>query len=181
MTSARPWISTMPSETDRMVPSFLASEEISRLAILFLMMSLISDGFSCCMPLSSNLVLKSGAQCIGEFCQLSAYRGVDHQITGAYNDTADQGLICLGGKRDLPFELLRQGLGQFLLLLLRQLKGCGDIDLDGTLLVRAELPEQFGNFRQQSETACFSENGEEVADRFGNLGTGKFQDNVCLG
>ena len=47
--SASPWIRTIPSETPTMVPSFCASLRTSRFSILFLMMSLISLGFSCCM------------------------------------------------------------------------------------------------------------------------------------
>src|SRR5690554_7261639 len=57
--SARPCIRTIPSDTDTTVPSFWACEDISRFSIRFLITSLISDGFSCCMCIVLQIRISS--------------------------------------------------------------------------------------------------------------------------
>src|SRR5690554_83880 len=139
---------------------------MSSFSILFLMMSLISDGFSCCMPLSSNLVLKSGAQSLGHSGPLATNESLDNQVACTYYHAADQILINCGFKLNLALQLFGQCVDQFLLFVCRQFE-CGiDCQVHRLLEVCTVQTEQSRNLRQQGQTLVFSKNQQEVSECF---------------
>src|SRR5512135_1640913 len=98
-----PWMRQMPSVTDTTVPWVRTSAPMSRFWIRDLMISLISEGFSCMM-----CSLSLGAKLHRHGAELRLHRSVDHRVADRHARPADQLGVDGHGRLDLPAEALLQ-------------------------------------------------------------------------
>src|SRR5690554_1021965 len=164
--SSSPWIFTMPSETLTMVPWLRASDATSSFSIRCLMMSLISEGFSCCMPCPSD----SGGKGFGEAVQSTAYRPVDDGIAGTQDDTAEKRRVHLSGNGDFAIQALLQRTGELLLLLVVEFEGRDHGDVDTLVMLGAQPLELLGDGRQGRQAPLVAQRIEEAACRVVDAG-----------
>src|SRR5690606_11133970 len=88
---------TIPSDTDTTVPSLRASVEVSSFSMRDLIISLISDGLSCCISSPSN----SRVQLLCQTVQSATHTAINYGITGSNQHAADQGGVH--GSADFHF------------------------------------------------------------------------------
>src|SRR5487761_2184803 len=93
----------MPSVTDTTVPWVRTSAPMSRFWMRALMISLISEGFSCMM-----CSLSLGAKLRRHRGELRLHRPVDHRVADRHARSADQLGVDADGHLDLPAETLFQ-------------------------------------------------------------------------
>src|SRR6185312_3993101 len=113
ITSARPWMRTMPSDTETMVPSLRASAASFTFSMRLRISSLISEGLSVVAMLVSLITRRCAAH--GELnllvqqrrlqaFQPPAHRAVDDHIAGVDHGAADHGRIDALLQFDLACE-----------------------------------------------------------------------------
>src|SRR3989338_469531 len=147
MTSARPWMRTMPSETETIVPSLRASDEVSRLAMRCLMISLISAGFSCCM------VGSSGIQGARQLVQPAAHGSVDNQVAEADDNAAHQRRIHIDGNAHVLRKTTLQRSGELRCFSVAHCVGGSDGDFAKLLEFSNHEIELFADGGQREDAA----------------------------
>src|SRR5690554_6708352 len=164
--SSSPWIFTMPSETLTMVPWLRASDATSSFSIRCLMMSLISEGFSCCMPCPSD----SGGKGFGEASQSTAHRPVDDGVAGAQDHATEKPGIHLSGNGDFAIQALLERTGELLLLLGVELEGRYHGHVDTLLVVGTQPLVLAGDGGQRRQAALVGQLIEEATRRVVDAG-----------
>src|SRR5690606_25372725 len=157
ITSARPWMRTMPSATEVTVPSLRASADRPTFSMRVLISSLISDGLSCVVAMFVSNVGRAWArhhgrrargppgecqsvcECVLHALQLAAQRAVDDGVAGVDHRTADQALVDRGLDLDLASEAAAQGGHQAFQLRRRELGRRGDPGPDDLVRLGAQL------------------------------------------
>src|SRR5690554_10127 len=148
----------MPSETLTMVPWLRASDATSSFSIRCLMMSLISEGFSCCMPCPSD----SGGKGFGKAVQSTTHRPVDDGVAGTQDDTTEKLGIHLSGNGDFAIQALLERAGELVLLCLGELVGRDHGNVDALLVVGEQRLELFADRCQRRQTPLLAQGGEET-------------------
>src|SRR5690606_21375093 len=189
ITSARPWMRTMPSATEVTVPSLRASADSLTLSMRERISSLISEGLSVVVAIASFPVGRTWARrgggsgpalwcCLGSVGQrglqapeLALERAVDDDVAGGDHRAADEAFIDGGLDLDLAAEAALERLPQLLDLGLGQLGGGGDRGQHHLLVLGPQLLEQAGDLRQHRQAVVVGqldqETGELVARALG--------------
>src|SRR5215470_3136263 len=162
----------MPSVSDTTVPCVRTSAAVSRLRILLLMSSLISDGFNCMdFPSRAPGVLRSagarnvtsGSQMVRHRLELAPDRGVDDGIADHDLRAPDKGLIDADRGLDLLAEMPFQRTFEIRQLGVRKPESARDVRARQTLVGVPERPEEISDFLDEADALGLDQHANEVA------------------
>src|SRR5690606_29760674 len=198
MTSARPWMRTIPSDTEVTEPSLRDSADSLTFSMRVLISSLISDGLSWVVAIffswlggsdppsrSADIVRPrvafSVGQCALEPLELALERTIDHHVARIDHRAADQRRINRRLDLDLAAEATLEAGADRLELGRRQFACGGDTRLDDLLGLGPQLLEQARDLRQQHQAVVVGEQADEALQLLVGTVGGEQGDRVVVG
>src|SRR6185312_7506956 len=176
ITSFRPWMRTMPSDTLVSVPSLRVSAESLNCSMRLLISSLISEGLSVVAMMFFLLRTPPAAappfnsrESVGqrgfEFGEAALQRAIDHGFAGVDHRTAQHRRVDAAFELDVAVETPLQSFDQSHGFGVIQRNRAAHMDLQHVLGVAFHLFEECGDFRQFTQAPVVGQHAEETRER----------------